>query len=106
MIKLKDILLEDTKKIQMNISKDGGFKDYDDTNMDEEEWEEFQSYLSGWLQDIEDEKERKRITKLTNKVLDVDSMITEFLMMDEDTRNILKDMSDEEKRNWKHLLFL
>ena len=40
MIKLKDILLEDTKKIQMNISKDGGFKDYDDTNMDEEEWEE------------------------------------------------------------------
>jgi hypothetical protein len=104
MIKLKDILLEDTKKIQMNISKDGGFKDYNDTNMDEEEWEEFQSYLSGWLQDIEDEKERKRITKLTNKVLDVDSMITEFLMMDEDTRNILKDMSDEEINKIRNIL--
>ena len=86
MIKLKS-LIEHKRIVDMEIDKNGGFNGYeDDTNMTDEEFEEFERYLQSWLNDIEDEKERERITKLTNKVLDVDSVITEFLLIDEETR--------------------
>ena len=89
----------------MEIDKNGGFNGYeDDTNMTDEEFEEFERYLQSWLNDIEDEKERERITNLTNKVLDVDSVITEFLLIDEETRNRMKDMSDTEINKIKDIL--
>ena len=103
MIKLKT-LLEKSKNIKMDIDVNGGFKDYDDTNMDEEEWKEFKRYLNGWLNSIENKKERKRITNLTNKVLDVDSMITELLLMDEDTRKSIESMNDEETNKIRKIL--
>ena len=74
------------------ISKDlEDWRDDDDQNMNEEEWDEFQDYLNGWLDDV-------RQRDLTDKIIDVDDLITEFMLMDEDTRNILGDMSDEEIR--------
>ena len=92
MIKLID-LIESSKKIDMKIDSSGGFNGYeddDDTNMNDEEFEEFQEYLQGWLDSIEDKKERNRIKQLTSKLIDVEDVITEFLLMNEETRNSLK----------------
>ena len=71
------------------IRSDLSWRDDDDQNMNDEEYEEFQNYLNGWLDDI-------RQRDLTDKIIDVDQMITEFMLMDQETRNILGDMSDEE----------
>ena len=105
MIKLKD-LIEQTTKIKTEIPEDPfvNVEDYedqmyeddhndwrydDDNNMDDEEWEEFQNYLKGFEDDL-------RQRNLTNKLIDVDELITEFLLMDEDTRSDVEDMEPEE----------
>ena len=109
MIELRELIVSKTStKLKMKIDKSSGFRDYDDKNMSEDEYREFQEYLTNWLRDIEDKNERERITKLTQKVLDVDSlvteMITDFLLMDNSTRNSIKDMSHEEIKKIRDIL--
>ena len=106
MIKLKSLIV-DNKEIQMTIDKNGGFDDWrddDDNNMNDEEFEEFQDYLNGWLKDIGDKKERDRISQLTKKVVDVDELIVEFLLMNEEDRQQLKDKSSDETNKIRKIL--
>ena len=106
MIKLKD-LIEQSKKLKTEIPDNpfDNVKDYedemfedtdqkdwrddDDQNMDDEEWEEFQNYLDTFVNDL-------RQKDLTNKLIDVDELITEFLLMDEETREVLDTMDTDE----------
>ena len=76
----------------------------DDDNMSDEEFQEFQEYLQGWLDSIEDKKERNRIKQLTSKLIDVEDVITEFLLMNEETRNSLKDKTDDETNKIRKIL--
>lgn len=109
MIELKELIESKTStKLKMKIDKTGGFTDYDDKNMSEDEYREFQEYLKNWLKSIEDRNERERITKLSQKVLDVDSlvteMITDFLLMDSSTRNSISNMTDDEIKKIRNTL--
>tara|TARA_R100001079_G_C4404094_1_gene132660 strand:+ start:314 stop:739 length:426 start_codon:yes stop_codon:yes gene_type:complete len=89
MIKLRDLI--ETKEIPDNPFKPSKYdwRDDDDMNMNDDEWEEFQTELQHWMDDI-----RKR--KLTNKMIDIDDMITDWLLMDETTRDVLQDLSPKE----------
>ena len=69
----------------------------DDENMDEEEWETFQSCLKTFLNDV-------RINKLTKEMLDVDEIITELLLMKKETRNRLDHMTDKEINKIRKIL--
>ena len=107
MIKLKS-LIENSVKLKCNIPSnpfdgvhnyeddlfvdDEDWKDDDDTNMSDEEWDEFQSYLDDFLNDI---KNKDRINELTKQIIDVDDLVIEFMLMDEDTRKKLNSMDDE-----------
>ena len=61
----------------------------DDNNMTDDEWEEFQNELNIWFDNI-------RKSNLTNDLVDVDELITEWLLMDETTKSVLDDMSPKE----------
>jgi len=94
MIKLKDLLeknltTEIPKDPFENVDTEIELQRDDDENMDDDEWEDFQYYLNRWLQNI-------RTQKLTDKIIDVDDLITEFLLMDETTRETIDQMSSKE----------
>tara|TARA_R100000008_G_scaffold79720_1_gene61628 strand:- start:2264 stop:2797 length:534 start_codon:yes stop_codon:yes gene_type:complete len=86
-IDLSDITDHEWEEIKLSENDD--WKDDDDTNMNDEEWEEFNEYLNGWLNDI-------RQRKLSKKMIDVDELITEFMLMDGSTREVLDQMTDQE----------
>mgnify|MGYP003116932475 CR=1 FL=1 len=65
------------------------WRDDDDMNMNDEEWEEFQNELQYWLDDM-----RKR--DLTDKIIDVDDLVTEWLLMDQTTKDVIEDLSPKE----------
>ena len=88
MIKLKDLIETDFPQNPFKSSK-YDWTDDDDMNMNDEEWEEFQTELQFWTDDM-----RKR--KLTNKMVDVDDMITDWLLMDKTTKDVLQDLSSKE----------
>mgnify|MGYP003647728756 CR=1 FL=1 len=73
MIKLKDLIETDFPQNPFKSSK-YDWTDDDDMNMNDEEWEEFQTELQFWTDDM-----RKR--KLTNKMVDVDELITDWLLI-------------------------
>ena len=88
MIKLKDLIETDFPQNPFKSSK-YDWTDDDDMNMNDEEWEEFQTELQFWTDDM-----RKR--KLTNKMVDVDELITDWLLMDKTTKDVLQDLSPKE----------
>ena len=99
MINLMD-LIEQSEKIKIDIPTDPFVDrfdpsepipddDDDDQNMNEEEWELFQSTLKDHLNNI-------RTNKLTDQIVDVNEVITELLLMDDETRNKLDHMTDDE----------
>ncbi len=88
MIKLSNLLNED-------------WKDDDDTNMNDEEWEEFQSHLNDFLDDI---KNKDRVNELTKQLIDVDDLVIEFMLMDEDTRKKLDSVDDVETKKIRNIL--
>ena len=61
----------------------------DDNNMTDDEWEEFQNELNIWFDNI-------RQQNLTKDLVDVDDLITEWLLMDETTKSVLDDMTPKE----------
>ena len=105
MIKLSDLIetnklkseiphspFDKTKDSENELYVDDHKDDYrydDDNNMTDDEWDDFQEYLNGWLDDI-------RQKGLTKKMIDVDELITEFMLMDEPTREGLDQMSSKE----------
>ena len=113
MIKLTDLI--ETKKLQIEIPKDpfdrspdpnepisdtdddNDWRDDDDQNMNDEEFEEFQNELNSWL-------ENNRINKLTNELVDTTDLVIDFILMSEDQRDILGDMSDEEQKKISNIL--
>ena len=99
MIKLKDLLeITDIPENPFPPSKySDDWKDDDDMNMNDEEFEEFQNELNSWLENI-------RINNLTNELVDTTDLIIDFLLMDENQRNILGDMSDEERKKISNIL--
>ena len=110
MIKLSDLI--ETKKLKIEIPQDpfdtkpdpyepipddeSDLED-DDMNMNDEEFEEFQNELNSWLENI-------RIKNLTNEMVDTTDLIIDFILMSEDQRNILGDMSDEEQKKISNIL--
>ena len=56
----------------------------DDNNMTDDEWEEFQNELNIWFDNI-------RQQNLTKDLVDVDDLITEWLLMDETTKSVLEE---------------
>jgi len=80
-----------------NVRDDNLYVNDDDENMDEEEWETFQSCLKTFLNDV-------RINKLTKEMLDVDEIITELLLMKKETRNRLDHMTDKEINKIRKIL--
>ena len=113
MIKLSDLI--ETKKLKTEIPQDpfdrspdpnepisdtdddNDWRDDDDMNMNDEEFEEFQNELNSWL-------ENNRINKLTNELVDTTDLVIDFILMSEDQRNILGDMSDEERKKISNIL--
>lgn len=113
MIKLSDLI--ETKKLKTEIPQDpfdrspdpnepisDDKEDYDwryddDNNMTDEEWDEFQNELNSWL-------ENNRINTLTNEMIDTTDLVIDFILMSEDQRNILGDMSDEEQKKISNIL--
>jgi|TARA_B100000073_G_C23688123_1_gene555314 hypothetical protein len=114
MIKLSDLI--ETKKLKIEIPQDPfdttpdpnepipddesdieDWKDEDDMNMSDEEFEEFQNELNSWL-------ENNRIKDLTNEMIDTTDLIIDFILMSENQRNILGDMSDEEQKKISNIL--
>jgi len=100
MIKLSSILDSIKMDMEMDIHPNGGFDgwtDDDDTNMNDEEWDEFQSDLNEWL-------DEKRIKKLTNQLIDINDLVIDFILMDEDNRKRLPKMSDKERDKISRIL--
>ena len=113
MIKLTDLI--ETKQLKTEIPQDpfdrspdpnepisdtdddNDWRDDDDMNMNDEEFEEFQNELNSWL-------ENNRINKLTNELVDTTDLVIDFILMSEDQRNILGDMSDEERKKISNIL--
>ena len=92
MIKLKDLLeITDIPENPFPPSKySDDWKDDDDMNMNDEEFEEFQNELNSWLENI-------RINNLTNELVDTTDLIIDFLLMDEKDRDDISNMSDKER---------
>ena len=61
----------------------------DDNNMTDDEWEEFQNELNIWFDNI-------RQQNLTKDLVDVDDLITDWLLMDETTKSVLTELTPKE----------
>ena len=99
MIKLKDLLeITDIPENPFPPSKySDDWKDDDDMNMNDEEFEEFQNELNSWLENI-------RINNLTNELVDTTDLIIDFLLMDEKDRDDISNMSDKERTKISNIL--
>ena len=99
MIKLKDLLeVTDIPENPFPPSKySDDWKDDDDMNMNDEEFEEFQNELNSWLDNI-------RINNLTNELVDTTDLIIDFLLMDEKDRDDISNMSDKERTKISNIL--
>ena len=99
MIKLKDLLeITDIPENPFPPSKySDDWKDDDDMNMNDEEFEEFQNELNSWLDNI-------RINNLTNELVDTTDLIIDFLLMDEKDRDDISNMSDKERTKISNIL--
>lgn len=99
MIKLKDLLeVTDIPENPFPPSKySDDWKDDDDMNMNDEEFEEFQNELNSWLDNI-------RINNLTNELVDTTDLIIDFLLMDENDRDDISNMSDKERTKISNIL--
>ena len=99
MIKLKDLLeITDIPENPFPPSKySDDWKDDDDMNMNDEEFEEFQNELNSWLDNI-------RINNLTNELVDTTDLIIDFLLMDENDRDDISNMSDKERTKISNIL--
>ena len=99
MIKLKDLLeITEIPQNPFPPSKySDDWKDNDDMNMNDEEFEEFQNELNSWLENI-------RINNLTNELVDTTDLIIDFLLMDEKDRDDISNMSDKERTKISNIL--
>ena len=99
MIKLKDLLeITEIPQNPFPPSKySDDWKDDDDMNMNDEEFEEFQNELNSWLDNI-------RINNLTNELVDTTDLIIDFLLMDEKDRDDISNMSDKERTKISNIL--
>ena len=99
MIKLKDLLeITNIPENPFPPSKySDDWKDDDDMNMNDEEFEEFQNELNSWLENI-------RINNLTNELVDTTDLIIDFLLMDEKDRDDISNMSDKERTKISNIL--
>ena len=99
MIKLKDLLeiTEIPQKPFPPSKYSDDWKDDDDMNMNDEEFEEFQNELNSWLENI-------RINNLTNELVDTTDLIIDFLLMDEKDRDDISNMSDKERTKISNIL--
>ena len=99
MIKLKDLLeITEIPQNPFPPSKySDDWKDDDDMNMNDEEFEEFQNELNSWLENI-------RINNLTNELVDTTDLIIDFLLMDEKDRDDISNMSDKERTKISNIL--
>ena len=99
MIKLKDLLeITDIPENPFPPSKySDDWKDDDDMNMNDEEFEEFQNELNSWLDNI-------RINNLTNELVDTTDLVIDFLLMDEKDRDDISNMSDKERTKISNIL--
>ena len=99
MIKLKDLIeITEIPENPFPPSKySDDWKDDDDMNMNDEEFEEFQNELNSWLENI-------RINNLTNELVDTTDLIIDFLLMDEKDRDDISNMSDKERTKISNIL--
>ena len=99
MIKLKDLLeITEIPQNPFPPSKySDDWKDDDDMNMNDEEFEEFQNELNSWLENI-------RINNLTNELVATTDLIIDFLLMDEKDRDDISNMSDKERTKISNIL--
>ena len=99
MIKLKDLLeITDIPENPFPPSKySDNWRDDDDMNMNDEEFEEFQNELNSWLDNI-------RINNLTNELVDTTDLVIDFLLMDEKDRDDISNMSDKERTKISNIL--
>ena len=99
MIKLKDLIeITEIPENPFPPSKySDDWKDDDDMNMNDEEFEEFQNELNSWL-------ENNRINTLTNELVDTTDLVIDFLLIDEKDRDDISNMSDEERKKISNIL--